>query len=246
MDPIPTYTTLSIVIPVYNEAATWREVLERVERVEIPLAKEIIFVDDASIDGTTRQLTQFMAERPDIRIVFRQINHGKGAAIREGLAEATGELVIVQDADLEYDPSDYARLLAPILAGEADVVYGTRYHNGRPRGQTIRAYLANRFLTWLSNRVNRLDLTDMETCYKLLRTDVIRHVRLEQARFGFEPEITAKIAALGIRIREVPISYEGRTGPEGKKIGWRDGVKAVWCILKYGLRSRKRGEGDGE
>jgi glycosyltransferase involved in cell wall biosynthesis len=246
MGAAPTYTTLSIVIPVYNEAATWREVLARVEAVEIPLAKQIIFVDDASVDGTTRQLTQFMAERPDVRVVFRQINHGKGAAVREGLAEATGELVIVQDADLEYDPADYPRLLAPLLAGEADVVYGSRYQGDRPRGQTIRAYAANRFLTWLSNRVNRLSLTDMETCYKVFRTDIIRRVRLQQERFGFEPEITAKLASLGVRIREVPISYEGRTGPEGKKIGWRDGVKAVWCILKYGLRSRRRRGADGK
>jgi len=234
------YTTLSIVIPIYNEAATWRDLVRRVEQVRLPLARQIILVDDASTDGTGGQLRQFMAERPDIRVVFHRVNQGKGAALRTGFAEAAGELVIVQDADLEYDPADYVRLLGPILAGEADVVYGSRYAEGRRPTQTRRARLANKVLTWLSNRLTGLKLTDMETCYKLIPTDIIRRVEIEQDRFGFEPEITAKLAALGARVVEVPIRYAARIDAEGKKIGWRDGVKAVWCILKYGLRSRKR------
>ncbi len=166
--------------------------------------------------------------------MFHQRNQGKGAALRTGFRSADGQVVLIQDADLEYDPSDYPALLEPILGGRADVVYGSRFSEGR-RGGCWRNYAANRFLTWLSNRTTGLGLTDMETCYKVFRKDVLDRIEIEQDRFGFEPEVTAKVGRLGVRVAEVPIRYESRTREQGKKIGWKDGLKAVWCILKYGL-----------
>jgi len=235
---------LSVVIPVYNELDTWRELVRRVEAAEAAgLLKQIILIDDGSTDGTRRQLAEFAEHatgQGDIRykVVFHERNQGKGAALRTGLAVADGDIVVIQDADLEYDPGDYPKLLAEILQGRADVVYGSRFANGRPESILPANYLANRFLTFLSNLLTGLKLTDMETCYKAFRRDVLRRVTLEQDRFGFEPEITAKIAGLGVRIIEVPIGYIGRTRRQGKKIGWKDGAKAVWCILKYALRRR--------
>lgn len=239
------FTTLSIIVPVYNEADTWRDVLARVEAAEIPLAKQIIFVDDRSTDGTTEQLHQLQAERPDITVVFHEANCGKGAALRTGVQHVRGELVIVQDADLEYDPNDYCGLLAPILAGKADVVYGSRFAGQTRRVGGFWHELGNKALTLLSNMLTDLSLTDMETCYKLFKADVLRQVRIEQNRFGFEPEITCKIAKLGVRIFETPIAYAARTYDQGKKIGWRDGLEAIWCIFKYGLLSADRARRGG-
>ncbi len=240
------FQKLSIIIPVYNEVGTWRELVNQVEAVELPLETEVIIVDDGSTDGTADQLAKLQDERPDITVVLQPVNRGKGAALREGFSRATGELAIVQDADLEYDPNDYTLLLGPMLAGKADVVYGSRFLGGPHRVLYFWHSIGNRFLTLLSNMLTDLNLTDMETCYKLFRTDLLGQVRIEQDRFGFEPEITAKMAKLGARIFETPISYAGRTYDEGKKIGWRDGVKAIWCILKYGLRSRKKVRAEAE
>ena len=173
-----------------------------------------------------------------IDLIFHPVNQGKGAALRTGFAAAEGDIIIIQDADLEYDPGDYPKLFEPLLAGRADVVYGSRFHNGRPSNAYFKNYLANRLLTWISNRTTGLGITDMETCYKVFSRDVIRRVRIEQNRFGFEPEVTAKISRLGVRLVEMPISYQGRTHDEGKKIGWKDGLKAIWCIFKYGLFHR--------
>ena len=242
---------LSVVIPVYNELDTWRDLLSRVEGVDLRgMGRQIILVDDGSTDGTREQLEEFArqcSERPgsaaaggaDRQVIFHARNQGKGAALRTGFAAAAGDIVIVQDADLEYDPDDYPRVLEPILQGRADVVYGSRFPAGGSRKGYLKNYLANKFLTWLSNATTGLKLTDMETCYKAFRREVIQGVRLEQNRFGFEPEVTAKVAKLGARVCEVPISYSARTHTEGKKIGWKDGVKAIWCILKYGLRKAR-------
>ncbi len=238
---------LSIVIPVYNELNTWRDLLARVEAVDLGgMGKEIVLVEDGSKDGTREQLQEFAAQvagrgdtaregGTDYRVVFHPQNAGKGAALRTGFAAASGDYIIIQDADLEYDPNDYIRVLAPLLAGQADVVYGSRFKESRSRKGYWKNYLANGFLTWLSNRTTGLGLTDMETCYKCFRREVIQSVRLEQDRFGFEPEVTAKIARKGARVIEVPISYDPRLHCEGKKIGWKDGLKAIWCILKYGF-----------
>jgi len=234
---------LSIVIPVYNELDTWRELLARVAAADAAgMEKQIILVDDGSSDGTRRQLQEFAdrvsrgSAKTSYKVVFHETNRGKGAALRTGFAAADGDVIIIQDADLEYDPNDYGRLLTEILEGRADVVYGSRFAEGRPASIYRANYLANRFLTFLSNLTTGLRLTDMETCYKAFRRDVLGRVCLEQDRFGFEPEITAKVARLGARLREVPISYVGRTHQEGKKIGWRDGLKAIWCICKYAIR----------
>jgi glycosyltransferase involved in cell wall biosynthesis len=239
--------TLSVVIPVYNERDTWRSLVEKVQAAVLPpgVALQIILVDDCSSDGTRQQLEAFASERPEATVRFHARNQGKGAALRTGFAAASGDFVVVQDADLEYDPGDYPALLEPLLAGQADVVYGSRFLNApRPTGH-LRNYLANRFLTWLSNRTTGLHLTDMETCYKMFRREVLRQIVLEQDRFGFEPEITAKLAALKVRVLERPIRYRPRTAREGKKIKMKDGLEAIRVILKYrpGRASGQPGRG---
>jgi glycosyltransferase involved in cell wall biosynthesis len=231
--------TLSIVIPIYNERNTWRELVGRVEAVDLGrVRRQLILVDDCSSDGTRGQLEAFAAQRPDVIVKYHPANAGKGAALRTGFAAATGDFVVVQDADLEYDPRDFPALLEPLLAGQADAVYGSRFAARSRRRGYLKNYLANRLLTALSNLTTGLNLTDMETCYKMFRREVLQQVGLEQDRFGFEPEITAKIAALGVRVVERPIRYLPRTSEEGKKIGLRDGLEAVWCILRYRPRPR--------
>jgi len=223
--------TLSVVMPVYNEARTIVAVLERVLNAPVDLAKEIIVVDDASTDGT-RELLQNMSSG-EIRLVFHDVNRGKGAAIRTGVAQATGDIVLVQDADLEYDPRDYPLLLEPILEGHADVVFGNRFHGGPHRVLYFWHYAANRGLTLLTNLLTGLNVTDMEVGYKVFRRDVLRRLTLTSDRFGFEPEVTVKVAKLGCRVYEVPIRYYGRTYQEGKKITWRDGVAALFHLVRY-------------
>ncbi|MBX7247023.1 MAG: glycosyltransferase [Candidatus Sumerlaeaceae bacterium] len=221
---------LSVIIPVYNEVHTLRTIIDRVREVDIP--KEIILVDDYSMDGT-RDIYASITHLVD-KIVLHEVNQGKGAAIRTGIQHVSGDVVIIQDADLEYDPQEYHILIEPILAGKADVVYGSRFLTGKAhRVLYFWHMVGNKFLTLLSNMFTNLTLTDMETCYKMVRADIMKMVNIEQNRFGFEPEITAKLARLDVRIYEVGISYDGRSYAEGKKIGWRDGVNAIWCILKY-------------
>ncbi|MEW5947321.1 MAG: glycosyltransferase family 2 protein [bacterium] len=229
---------LSVIIPVYNEKGTIAEIIARVRSVA--LEKEIIVVDDASTDGT-REVLRGMTGAHD-QLLLHEKNMGKGAAIRTGVRHAAGDVVIIQDADLEYDPEDYHALIGPIAAGDADVVYGSRFVGSREhRVLFFWHYIGNRLLTLLSNMLTNLNLTDMETCYKAFRAEIIKSIRIEQNRFGFEPEITAKIARIpGCRVYEVGISYHGRTYREGKKITWRDGLAAVWCILKYNLLVRTR------
>jgi glycosyltransferase involved in cell wall biosynthesis len=225
---------VSIVIPVYNEEATISEVIARVQNA--PVDKEIIIVDDCSTDRT-REILRSHDSLPNVRMLFHDVNRGKGAALKTGFAAASGDVVIVQDADLEYNPQEYERLLKPIAENKADVVYGSRFSGGEShRVLYFWHYVGNRILTLLSNVFTNLNLTDMETCYKVFRREIIQSLSLEEDRFGFEPEVTAKLAAVGCRIYEVGISYAGRTYDEGKKIGWRDGVIAVWCIVKYGLK----------
>jgi glycosyltransferase involved in cell wall biosynthesis len=221
---------LSVVIPVYNERETLLEILERVRRVDLP--KEIIVVDDFSTDGT-REVLQNLPPADDLKILYQPRNMGKGAALRKGFEAVAGELVVVQDADLEYDPTEYAQLLQPILAGKADVVYGSRFLGGPHRVLLFWHRVGNHLLTTLSNMLTDLNLTDMETCYKVFRADLLKKIKFRENRFGFEPEFTAKVARAKCRIYEVPISYSGRDYTEGKKIGWRDGIAAIYFILKY-------------
>lgn len=226
---------LSVVIPVYNEENTVCELIAKVCVVDVGFDKEIIIVDDCSSDGTAKVVKELCEKETDIVFKSHDVNQGKGAALRTGFKFATGDIVVIQDADLEYDPNDYKKLLGPILDGHADVVYGSRFSGGGPhRVVYYWHFLGNRFLTTLSNMMTDLNLTDMEVCYKMFRREVIRSITICESRFGFEPEITAKVAKnKNWRVYEVPISYYGRNYDEGKKIGWKDGVRAIWCIIKY-------------
>ncbi|QPJ61981.1 MAG: glycosyltransferase family 2 protein [Candidatus Nitronauta litoralis] len=227
---------LSIVIPVYNEKATLMELLRRVE--EVDYEKEIIMVDDASTDGTRDILKNEVEGRSGVVVHYHERNRGKGAALRTGFKKVSGDIVIVQDADLEYDPKDYAVLIGPILDGRADVVFGSRFLGGPHRVLFFWHYVGNLFLTMLSNVMTNINLSDMETCYKVFKSEVLKDIKLTCNRFGFEPEFTAKIARKRFRIYEVPISYSGRDYSEGKKIGWKDGVAAIWFILKFRFFSK--------
>ncbi len=244
---IPDNLELSVVIPVYNEVHTLHLLVDQVRAV--PIRKQIILVDDCSRDGTREMLHQWQASQPDLTILFHEINQGKGAALRTGFAHARGDIVIVQDADLEYNPAEYPQLIQPIVEGRADVVYGSRFIGESHRVLYYWHSLANKFLTHLSNMFTNLNLTDMEVCYKVFHREVIQGIlpKLKSNRFGFEPEVTAKVArfrmpevpgrnpARKCRIYEMPVSYNGRSYEEGKKIGWKDGVQALWCIVRYGL-----------
>ncbi|MGD8371020.1 MAG: glycosyltransferase family 2 protein [Syntrophobacterales bacterium] len=222
---------VSVVIPVYNEVGTVEEIVARVQAV--PLDKEIVMVDDASTDGTREQLEKIDQTHEDVTVIYHDHNQGKGAALRTGFNSATGDVVIIQDADLEYDPREYPVLLEPIMDGRADVVYGSRFLGGPHRVLFFWHYVGNKFLTLLSNALTNLNLTDMETCYKVFKREILEGMTLRSNRFGFEPEFTVKVAKKNLRIYEVPISYSGRTYAEGKKIGWKDGVKAIFSIFYF-------------
>lgn len=222
---------LSIIMPVYNESETIAKIIEMVMKESTP--KELIIIDDCSADGTREFLQSY--SREGVRILFHEINQGKGAAIRTGQQHASGDIVVIQDADLEYDPNDYSRLIRPILHNNADVVYGSRFIGEEKRVLYFWHSLGNKFLTLLSNMMTNLNLSDMETCYKAFRAETFKKITIESNAFGMEPELTAKVAKMGCRVYEVPISYHGRSYSEGKKITWRDGFTAIWCIIKFNL-----------
>ncbi len=232
-------TVLSIIIPSYNESRTIIKILEAVEKVNLEhdIQKEVLIIDDGSQDATVHLVQSWIKSKERYRIILHGTNQGKGAAIQTGIQQATGDYIVIQDADLEYDPEEYNLLLAPILSGKADVVYGSRFIGSNPRRVLFFFHsIGNKFLTFLSNLFTNVNLTDMETCYKMFRAPILKSIQLTEKRFGFEPEVTAKVCRIpNIRLYEIGISYHGRSYAEGKKINWKDGFRAIYCILKYNL-----------